>query len=152
MPPIQLKLRSAIPADLEACMIIRGQTRDNPISREVLVSYGVTTESWSHLMSSQSIIGSVFENDKRIVAFAFADTKSAEILVVALLPEFESMGLGKALLNDMIEKLKKLGHNRIWLAAAPDPQMRAYGFYRHLGWTSTGVYDDHGDEIMELTF
>jgi hypothetical protein len=27
--------------------------------------------------------------------------------------------------------------------------VRSYGFYRHLGWRSTGSFDDRGDEILE---
>ncbi len=150
MTMTQLKQRSATPADLEACMIIRGQTRDNPISPQVLAEYGVTTANWTPLLQNQEIIGSVLEDKKHIVAFTFADTKSAEILVVAILPDYENQGLGKKLLNKMVEKLKTLGHKRMWLAAAPDPEMRAYGFYRHLGWTSTGKLDEHGDEVLEL--
>ena len=146
----QFKLRPATPADLPICTEIRGKTRDNPISKEVLAQYGVTTESWTPLLLEQTIMGSVIEQNQQVVAFAFADTRSAEILVVAILPDVENQGLGKMLLNHLVEKLKMLGHNRIWLAAAPDPSMRAYGFYRHLGWISTGKYDQQGDEILEM--
>jgi len=148
---LPLKLRDATPADLDTCMVIRGQTRDNPISRDVLAQYGVTPQSWTPLILDRSIIGKVFENKDQIVAFTFADTGTGEILVIAILPEFESQGLGKKLLTAMVAELKFLGHKKLWLAAAPDPSMRAYGFYRHLGWTSTGKLDEHGDEILELS-
>ena len=28
--------------------------------------------------------------------------------------------------------------------------LRSYGFYRHLGWQSTGALDMYGDEILEF--
>ena len=47
------------------------------------------------------------------------------------------------------------GTQRLWahpafLDCSPDPKVRSYGFYRHLGWQSTGALDTHGDEILEF--
>lgn len=44
----------------------------------------------------------------------------------------------------------ELGHTRLFLGCSPDPESRSYGFYRHLGWRSTGTYDQYGDEILEM--
>ena len=48
--------------------------------------------------------------------------------------------------------VEQLGHqpSRVWLAANPDPQGRAYGFYRRQGFVAAGQLDDAGDEILEL--
>ena len=48
------------------------------------------------------------------------------------------------------EVLKDYGHIRLFLDCSPDPKDRSYGFYRHLGWQSTGALDTHGDEILEF--
>ena len=142
-------LRDAISSDLRTCTEIRGKTRDNPLSEEVLISIGVTEEKWSAYMEEGKIIGSVYECDGQVVGFCFADTESSEILVLALLPEFENKGIGKMLLQELIRKMIKLGHEKLWLAASPDPAIRAHGFYRHLGWVSTGKLDSNQDEILE---
>ena len=49
----------------------------------------------------------------------------------------------------MCGDLAALGHQRLFLGCSADPQSRSYGFYRHLGWRSTGEFDAHGDEILE---
>jgi len=141
-------IRDAIGYDLAACTAIRGKTRDNPISAERLRAMGVTEEAWRTRMANGDLVGSVFECDGTIVGYCFADTKTAEILVLALLPEYEGRGIGKSVLADVVHKLQLSGHKKLWLAASPDPAVRAYGFYRHLGWVPSGDFDAHNDEIL----
>ena len=145
----EAKLRDALGDDLKVCTEIRGKTRDNPLSEEVLVSIGVTEEKWRGYLAENKIIGSVYECDGQVVGFCFADTESSEILVLALLPAHENKGIGKMLLEDLVLKMQKLGHQKLWLAASYDPAIRAHGFYRHLGWIPTGKTDDNQDEILE---
>ena len=142
-------IRQAEPSDLSACMDIRGKTRDNPLPREVLESIGVTEQSWTEQMNAGVIIGAVATCEGEVVGYCFGDTQSAEILVLAILEGYDGQGFGKQLLLEVMQQLTKAGHQKLWLAAAPDPAMRAYGFYRHMGWTSTGTYDANGDELME---
>lgn len=148
----ETKLRNAISSDLKTCAEIRGQTRDNPLTVEQLRSIGVTEEKWSAHLEKNEIIGSVFECDGQVVGYCFADTQSAEILVLALLAEHENKGIGKMLLMDLMQKMRKLGHQKLWLAASADPVIRAHGFYRHLGWKSTGKFDSNQDEILEYEY
>ena len=140
--------RLAVPTDLPACMDIRNQTPDNPIPREVLESIGVTEASWGLKMNAGVYQGIVVECDNTLVGYCFVDTETAEVLVLALLAGYDGSGLGKELLSRGMELLWAAGHQKLWLAAAPDPAMKAYGFYRHLGWKSTGSYDANGDEIL----
>lgn len=56
----------------------------------------------------------------------------------------------RRLLEAMVGDLNALGHRRVWLAASPDPTIRAHGFYRAQGWRPTGQVDAIGDEILEL--
>jgi hypothetical protein len=37
----------------------------------------------------------------------------------------------------------------LWLAASATAIVRAYGFYRHVGWQATNTYDENGDEILK---
>lgn len=133
-------------------MEIRGKTRDNPIAPEYLRSIGVTEESWGKLMDSGTIIGAVFECNGQVVGYCYADTETREILVLAVLAEFDGQGIGKKLLTDMLARLHQLSDQKVWLAATPEPNYRAYGFYRHMGWKPTGNFDDNGDEILEYVF
>ena len=145
-------MRDAVGSDLKACMAIRGKTRDNPISEEYLRSIGVTEEKWWSLLNENKIIGSVYEYDGQVVGFCFGDTETAEILVLALLPEHDNQGIGKKLLTDIVQKLGLHGHRRLWLAASRDPAIRAHGFYRHLGWVPSGKFDANDDEILEYDY
>ena len=140
--------RPALPSDISTCMAIRGKTRDNPMTVEDLASFGVTEASWSSAVQQGQTIGTVYETDGEIVGYCFGDTQTAEILVLAVLPEFEGQGVGKTLLRDVMEKLFQEGHQRLWLAASPDPAVLANGFYRYLGWQPTGEADIHLDEIL----
>lgn len=147
---MKLHIRKAVKSDLDRCVEIRGLTRDNPISKELLVSIGVTTESWDPKLDNGTYEGLVAEDNGVVVGYTFADTKSGEVLVLAILPPYEGAGLGKKLLNSLVERLFSLGHSKLWLAASPDPQIRAHGFYRRLGWQPTQTFDQNGDEILNF--
>lgn len=147
---MQLNYRLAEPADAEECLILRGKTRQNPASEELLRSMGITTGSWEEGIRSGSLPGHVCTFDGSIVGYCFADRETGEIVVLALLPEFENRGIGRKLLNTMVEELAKTGHRRIFLGCSTDPMSRSHGFYRHLGWRSTGTFDKYGDEILEF--
>ena len=146
-----VQYRRAIPNDLPACIGVRGRTRDNPLSAEHLASLGVTPESWSPLMERQQIQGFVAESASEIVGFCFGDQRSGEVLVLAVLPDFEGEGVGRRLLSQITEILFAYGHHELWLAASPHPDVRAHGFYRRLGWTWRGETDAIGDQILYLS-
>ena len=145
-----MQYRRAIPNDLPACIGVRGRTRDNPLSAEYLASLGVTPESWSPLMERQQIQGFVAESASEIVGFCFGDQRSGEVLVLAVLPDFEGEGVGRRLLSLITEILFAYGHHELWLAASPHPDVRAHGFYRRLGWTWRAETDAIGDQILYL--
>lgn len=147
---MKLNFRPTISKDFAACVKVRAATRDNPVPEQVLASLGITAETWGPLFDSGDIIGRVCEDASGIVGFCSGDAKTGEILVLAVLPDYEGLGAGKALLSKVVSQLAKLGFDRLWLAASPDPATRAHGFYRHCGWRPTGERDDRGDEILEL--
>jgi GNAT superfamily N-acetyltransferase len=83
-----------------------------------------------------------------IVAYCFGDSGSGEIVVLAVLPEYEGRRIGKALLSSVMGELWKLGHKRLFLGCSSNSAHRSYGFYRHLGWRPTGQLDDNEDEVL----
>lgn len=146
---LQLQFRPATPDDIAACVILRGKTRQNAISEERLASMGITVESWAEDVRSGALPGYVCVDAGEIVGYCFGHKTSGEVIVLALLPAYEGQGIGRRLLDLMVTHLGALGHERLFLGCSPDPATRSHGFYRHLGWTSTGTFDDNGDEVLE---
>jgi ribosomal protein S18 acetylase RimI-like enzyme len=147
---MELQFRETRLTDLDALFELRGRTRQNPLSREALAQLGITPESTARNLTAGNIGGSVCTHHTRIVGFCTGDVHSGEILVLAVLPEYEGNGIGKRLLSRVVDRLVATGDKRIWLAASADPTVRAHGFYRALGWQPTGQRTPNGDEILEL--
>ena len=141
--------RAARPDDVTECLEVRGRTRENAISAEGLRARGITLQSWAEDVRQGVLPGHVCLVDGKIIGFCFGVRESGEVAVLALLPAFENQGIGRSLLNRVIQEFKAFGFNRLFLGCSPDPSTRSYGFYRHLGWRSTGTFDDAGDEILE---
>jgi GNAT superfamily N-acetyltransferase len=144
-----LEYRAAVPDDVAECLDVRGRTRENAISAEGLRARGITLQSWSEDVRQGALPGHVCLADGKIIGFCFGVRESGEVAVLALLPEFENQGIGRSLLNRVVQELGACGFDRLFLGSSPDPSSRSYGFYRHLGWRSTGTFDAAGDEILE---
>lgn len=148
-PRVPLRYRPAVPGDAAECMRIRGLTRENAIPEARLRQMGITEASWSRDIEQGSLPGVVALADERIVGYCFGAAQTGEVVVLALLPEAEGRGVGRHLLGAVTVQLRRAGHRRLFLGCSTDPSCRAYGFYRHLGWRSTGTLDGHGDEVLE---
>ena len=142
--------RPAQPDDAQACVTLRGQTRENAVSEQRLAELGITAQSWGADIAAGTLPGHVCCSSGTIVGYCFGSTTNGEIVVLAVLPAFENHGVGRELLTRMVAQLAALGMQRLFLGCSSDPQSRSYGFYRHLGWRSTGTVDSHGDELLEL--
>jgi GNAT superfamily N-acetyltransferase len=147
---MKINFRAAIAHDIHRCIELRGLTNDNPFTRSELGAIGVTAETWGPLIGNAEINGSVALDNETIIGFCFGEVSTGEILVLAVLAEYEGIGLGKALLNRASEELFSLGHRKLFLAASATPIVRSYGFYRRVGWEPTNTYNDGGDEILTL--
>jgi GNAT superfamily N-acetyltransferase len=101
-------------------------------------------------MASGRVKGWVCLHESNLVGFANGDVATGEVLVLAVLPEYERRGIGTSLLSRVVEWLRSVGSNTIWLAASPDARVRAHGFYRSLGWRPNGKKEQNGDEILVL--
>lgn len=143
--------RKAVPGDTPACILLRGMTRENAFSVEQLAERGITLESWRDAIADGSLPGHLATEDGKIVGYCFAHADSGEIAVLALLPSHEGKGIGRKLLALMVEDLRQHGLTRLFLGCSADPKVRSHGFYRHLGWRSTGGFDEAGDEVLEYT-
>ena len=147
---MDLVFRETLPSDIEGLFSVRARTRESPISKEGLASIGVTAESIARQMASGRVKGWVCLDSSILVGFCNGDAETGEVLVLAVLPDYERRGIGTYLLSRVVEWLRSAGSSTIWLAASPDPRMRAHGFYRSLGWRANGKKQQNGDEILTL--
>ena len=147
---LSLQFRNAVPADSPECIVLRGKTRENAVSAERLASLGITAESWGSDIRTGKRPGHVCTSGGQLVGYCFGDRPSGEVIVLAVLPEFEGKGIGTELLSKVVRDLRSAGHDRLFLGCSPNPKSRSFGFYRHLGWRTTNSFDAHGDEILEL--
>lgn len=145
-----LQFRPATPHDVPECIVLRGRTRQNAVSVQRLAAAGITAGSWAGDVASGVLPGFVCIDDGSIVGYCFGDRRSGEVVVLALLPSHEFRGIGRRLLAMMVDALVDAGHRRLVLGCSPDAATRSHGFYRHLGWVSTGTLDANGDEILEM--
>ena len=146
-----LNYRPADSEDAAECVALRGRTRENAISAATLASLGITAGSWANDIETGRLPGYVCStDDDRIVGYCFGDKHTGEIVVLAVLPQYEGRGIGKALLLQVVEDLRSLGHRCLFLGCSSDSSHRSHGFYRHLGWKPTGSFDANDDEVLEL--
>lgn len=135
--------------DVAEVLEVRTSTIENAMTMQALEAYGITEESVIEGMRSHTQ-GWVCEIDGRIVGFAMASRSNGEVLVLAVLPDFEGRGIGAHLLEEARDWLFSVGYDEIWLKTTPDPSLRAYGFYLKQGWKPSGTIEDE-DEVFVLT-
>ena len=143
-----MRLREIEKTDIKDILDIRVSTKENHFSMTDLAEVGVTPESIAEWLEG-SVKGWLCEISGKTVGFALADSKTGEVLVVACYPEYEKRGIGKALMLKVHDWLWSYDHDEIWLWSDPDPSIRAYGFYRKLGYTPTGANKGR-DELLKL--
>jgi GNAT superfamily N-acetyltransferase len=147
---MELLFRETLPSDIEALFTVRARTRESAISKEGLASIGITPKAIAEQMASGRLKGWVCLHGSTLVGFCNGDGETGEVLVLAVLPEYERRGIGSSLLSRVVEWLRSVGSDTIWLAASPDRRIRAHGFYRSLGWRPNGKTEQNGDEILVL--
>lgn len=96
-----------------------------------LVDWGTRTPEEIKQAFSKSSVVSIVKHDAQIVGFGRTvdDGKYYALLVdVVVHPSFQAKGIGKTIVNTLLEQLQ--GYNFVTLTAAPNKE----GFYRKLGW------------------
>ncbi len=143
-----MKFREITKSDIYDILNIRISTTENHFSMEDLAEIGITHQSVSQWLDG-SIKGWLCEISNKSVAFAMGDSATGEVLVIAILPEYEMLGIGKKLMIQLQDWLWSSGHKELWLWSNPDDAVRAHGFYRKLGWQPTGEVKKN-NEILKL--
>ncbi|MGB5870039.1 MAG: GNAT family N-acetyltransferase [Albidovulum sp.] len=130
-------IRPMVPEDVEATLAMRARTRENAMTlAELEAEYGITPQSAAEALRTTQK-GWLCEHDGKVAGFAIGDCATGEVVVLAVLPDYEGQGFGKSLLEHVHAALRAAGHDTIWLWANPDPAMRAAGFYARMGYHMT---------------
>lgn len=148
-PPVtRVSIRPITAADIPALFRVRPLTRENALTIDELRTLGITPESVATWLEG-STSGWLWETSAgEVVGFCMADRSTGELLVIALLPEYENRGIGGKLMQEAENWLARSGCTRAWLTTDLDPTLRAYGFYRHRGWADWKV--ERGLRWMQL--
>ncbi len=123
-----MKLRLAMFSDIEAMHAIRLSVAENCLRDPSRV----TTEKYREMLGGRGR-GWVYEDDTGvIVGFGIADALSRSLWALFVRPGSERRGVGRALLDAMVEWLFSIDRRPIWLTT--EPHTRAAGFYAAAGW------------------
>ena len=105
-----LHYRSAVAEDIAECIVLRGKTRENAVPEARLAQLGITVQSWGDDVRSGALPGYLCLADGRLAGYCFGAVDTGEVVVLALLPEFENQGIGRELLQRVIKLLTRDGH------------------------------------------
>jgi GNAT superfamily N-acetyltransferase len=138
---MQMTIRPAEKADVELLFDIRTSVRENYQSREEIATLGITPDSIAQLLETDAAAW-ICEIDRMPVGFSMANARQQTVFALFVRPEYEGRGAGRALLTAAENWLFDKGIREIWLTTGANETLRAYGFYRHLGWLPSGKIDD----------
>jgi ribosomal protein S18 acetylase RimI-like enzyme len=89
-------------------------------------------------------------DDSLVVGHCWGDIATGEIVSLGVRKDYEGQGIGRKLISLAVDRLRAEGAQKIWLVAPSAPSLRAFGFYRALGWRPTGEQREGDSEVLEL--
>ena len=128
-----MKIRVAEARDISQIQVVRNLVKENRLSDPALVP-----DSDVEDYLTRRGRGWVCEIDGQIVGFAIADLIDNNIWALFIHPDFERMGIGKKLHNEMMNWYFTKTDKTVWLGTSP--KTRAELFYRKAGWKEVGVH------------
>jgi GNAT superfamily N-acetyltransferase len=134
-------IRRATANDVAAMFEVRTGVRENHLSMQQLATLGITPETLPPMLDGDGR-GWIADVDGEVVGFSMADARQATVFGMFMRSGHEGRGIGRALMAAAEDWLFATGCTRIWLLTDADPQVRANGFYRHLGWIEDAIEDD----------
>ena len=87
-------------------------------------------------------VTTIADLDDLSVGFSMAQISERYVFACFVRPEYEDQGVGRALMKAAEEGLLGAGVTSAWLSTGSEQDLRAPGFYRHLGWSADGFLDD----------
>ncbi|WP_263971598.1 GNAT family N-acetyltransferase [Leptolyngbya ohadii] len=138
---MNLHIRPAHLDDIPTLFHIRTSVVENHQSWEELATLGVTPETIAQMLQT-TCRAWIAEIDGQPIGFSFANAADCMVFGMFVLLEFEGRGAGRALMQQAEDWLWSTGTTEIYLYTGNNPDLRAYGFYRHLGWQPGEVQSD----------
>jgi GNAT superfamily N-acetyltransferase len=138
-----MKIRVAEVRDISQIQVVRNLVKENRLSDPALVP-----DSDVEDYITRRGRGWVCEIDGQVVGFAIADLIDHNIWALFIHPDFERMGIGKKLHNEMMNWYFTKTDKTVWLGTSP--KTRAESFYRKAGWKEVGVHGK-GEIKFEMT-
>ncbi len=136
-----LNIRQAQLKDIETLFDIRTSVTENHQSRAEIAELRITPDTVASMLQTDCRAW-IAEIEGKAVAFSIANATAKTIFGMFVLPQFEGRGAGRALMQKAESWLFSQDIQEIWLLTDNDPNLRAYGFYLHLGWIRVGVQPD----------
>lgn len=148
-----IKIRKAVVDDIDAIYHVRTSVKENHLSEEALIAFGITREA-----ARQAVINNTFPIwcafvENQLVGFSSAKEEGYELESLFVLPEFEGRGIGSALYEVAIKWLvDKNPHQPLSLNT--EKAARAFLFYQRRGWIvvegEPKAHMSDGDVFMQL--
>jgi len=135
----QLPIRVATPDDVAAILQVRTSVKENHLDLAQLADRGITRTSLSQMLRSTHP-GWCAEVEAKLAGFSMVDRARGTVFALFVRPEFESAGLGSALLEAALASLRAAGHTRASVTTEPDT--RAFTFYSRRGWKHVSNTED----------
>ena len=138
-----MNIRVAEIKDIYQIQVVRNLVKENQLSDPALVP-----DSDVEDYITRRGKGWVCEIDGEVVGFAIADLVDNNIWALFIHPDFERMGIGKKLHEEMLNWYFSQTDKTVWLGTSP--KTRAELFYRKAGWKKAGVHGK-GEIKFEMT-
>ncbi len=74
------------------------------------------------------------------------EEKVCEIKRLWVLPEFQGQGLGRRMMEQLLAIAREKGYAKVRLETTPAYQVKAYNFYRRLGFYEIPTYSSHPED------
>ena len=138
-----MNIRIAEIKDIPQIQVVRNLVKENRLSDPALVP---VSDVEDYIVRRGR--GWVCEINEQIVGFAIADLVDNNIWALFVAPDFEKLGIGKKLHDEMINWYFVQTNKAVWLGTAP--KTRAELFYRKSGWKEVGLHGK-GEIKFEMT-
>ena len=138
-----MNFRVAEIKDIPQIQVVRNLVKENRLSDPALVPDSDVEDYITHRGR-----GWVCEINGQIVGFAIADLVDNNIWALFIHPDFEKLGIGKKLHDEMMNWYFSETDKTVWLGTSP--KTRAELFYRKAGWKEIGMHGK-GEIKFEMT-
>ena len=138
-----MNIRATEVKDIPQIQVVRNLVKENRLSDPALVPDRDVED-----YITRRGRGWVCEINGQIVGFAIADLVDNNIWALFIHPDFEKLGIGKKLHDEMMNWYFSQTDKPVWLGTSP--KTRAELFYRKAGWKEIGMHGK-GEIKFEMT-